>query len=390
MPGKAGDHDLKLGLQYLYARNVLDEQGSMNGVFSFATDRPFNAADPRTYPERLSIRVPGPAGQTSFTHSFAYFVQDKWRVTRNLTITLGLRYDVDIFPFAQPFNPLLSDGKYPVDTNNYQPRAGFAYNLDGRSVVRGGIGRYYEKLFVGQGSPLQATGVSGNSFVVTFPIGRSIRSKPGTSADRSDARQRPNGHRTLLNQTILPERSRATPDGPVRHPRSRDAPVYAGVVRYERQVGRTMSFGFDYIRNRGRNWVGFDLNPGSRSTPREPVCSFALIYWAWHGSSASAFAGSVINRFDTHWRPQVRWAQPQVERRFSGFWSARASSHSRARTGDNSGAPLANKHFQVLGEKHLDLNEGRSTPTGGTTDAQRACGSAADNRPDGECLGIGS
>ena len=31
-----------------------------NGTFSFNSDRAFNAADPSTYPERFSIRVPGP------------------------------------------------------------------------------------------------------------------------------------------------------------------------------------------------------------------------------------------------------------------------------------------------------------------------------------------
>ena len=107
VPGKGGDHDLKFGFQYLYARNELSEQGSMNGVFTFPGDRAFNAADPSTYPERLSIRVPVPAGVTSFTHSFAFYAQDKWRVTPKLTLNLGLRYDVDIFPFLQPLNPLL-------------------------------------------------------------------------------------------------------------------------------------------------------------------------------------------------------------------------------------------------------------------------------------------
>jgi outer membrane receptor protein involved in Fe transport len=102
----------------------------MNGVFTFPGDRPFNAADPSTYPERLSIRIPVPAGVTSFTHSFAGYLQDKWKVTAKLTVNVGLRYDVDIFPFAQDLNPLLT-GNYPVDRNNFQPRAGFAYNVDG-------------------------------------------------------------------------------------------------------------------------------------------------------------------------------------------------------------------------------------------------------------------
>ena len=39
----------------------MNEQGSMNGAFSFASDKAFNAADPSTYPERLTIRVPVPS-----------------------------------------------------------------------------------------------------------------------------------------------------------------------------------------------------------------------------------------------------------------------------------------------------------------------------------------
>jgi hypothetical protein len=74
-----------------------------------------------------------------------------------------------VFRFSQPDNPLLTGGS-PVDKNNIQPRAGFAFNVDGRSVIRGGIGRYYEKLFLGQVSPLQSNGVFGDSFIVNFPV----------------------------------------------------------------------------------------------------------------------------------------------------------------------------------------------------------------------------
>ncbi len=239
LPGKAGDHDLKLGFQYLYARNVLDEQGSMNGEFRHPSDLPFNAANPSTYPERLSIRVPEPAGQTSFTHSFAYFVQDKWRATRNLTITLGLRYDVDIFPFVQAYNPLLTPGEYPVDTNNYQPRAGFAYNLDGRSVIRGGIGRYYEKLFVGQASPLQANGVFGNSFVVDFPIG-AADSGPSNGRLPTDPMlvNGPTVNRQLLAQ-LYPAGTTTRNNGTVQYRQARpaDASSDTSVVRI-RATGR--------------------------------------------------------------------------------------------------------------------------------------------------------
>ena len=361
LPGKGGDHDLKFGFQYLYARNVLDEQGSMNGVFSFPSDRPFNAADPSTYPERLSIRVPGPAGQTSFTHSFGYYAQDKWRATRKLTITLGLRYDVDIFPFVQPNNPLLADGKYPVDTNNYQPRAGFAYNLDGRSVVRGGVGRYYEKFFVGQASPLQANGVFGNSFTVNFPTNAA---DPGPSAGRLPTdpmlRNGPVVNRTLLDQLYPPGTSARNTgvvqfDSPERQmPRSTQ--VSFG---YERQVGQTMSFGVDYVRNRGRNWVGFDLNPGFRvdTTRTGQIVRVDLLGLASRMGIAP-FASSVNDRFDYTGEIRYDGLNLQYERRFAGFWGARASYTLGNARGNNGGAALAGNSFQVLGEKNLDLNDG--------------------------------
>ena len=38
-----------------------------------------------------------------------------------------------------------SDG-YPVDKNNFQPRVGLTYDLGGgKSLVRGGYGRFYDK-----------------------------------------------------------------------------------------------------------------------------------------------------------------------------------------------------------------------------------------------------
>ena len=135
VPGQHGDHDLKFGFQYLYSENELYEQGSMNGVFTFPSDHAFNAADPSTYPERLTIRVPMPSGSRP---SSSYCVLRAGQVEGHqaLTLNLGLRYDVDIFQFTQPFNPLLTAGDYPVDKNNFQPRAGFAYNLiDGRSFA---------------------------------------------------------------------------------------------------------------------------------------------------------------------------------------------------------------------------------------------------------------
>ena len=62
IPGRGGSHDLKFGAQYQLGEHLREDQRSTQGVFTFGTDRDFNPADPSTYPERLTVRVPGPCG----------------------------------------------------------------------------------------------------------------------------------------------------------------------------------------------------------------------------------------------------------------------------------------------------------------------------------------
>ena len=127
LPGRRGDHDVKFGTQIQVVNHRFDDQTNMNGTFNFRSDVAFNPADPSTYPELLSIRVPSP--DSSFMHSKAIvgFVQDKWRLTPRLTFSLGLRYDVEITPIRAPVvAPLMDEnGDYPVDKDNFAPRLGW-------------------------------------------------------------------------------------------------------------------------------------------------------------------------------------------------------------------------------------------------------------------------
>src|SRR5262245_15413083 len=318
LPGHHGDHDVKAGFQYQYSGNELDEQGSMNGAFQFASDLEYSGANPSTYPERLAIRVPIPSHILTPLNSFAFFAQDKWRATKQLTINLGLRYDVDFFRFVQPYNPLLGSD-YPVDGNNLQPRAGFAYALNNRSVVRGGIGRYYEKLFNGQASPLQANGVFGESFIVNFPINSA---DPGPSNGRLPTDPMlvngPVVNRTLLDRlypqgTLTRNTATVQYDTPDRQmPRSTQ--VSFG---YERQIGATMSMGADYVHNDGRGWLAYDLNPGLRvNTTR----TGAIIRTDLLGLAAqlgiAPFPNSVLSRYDYSGRTKYDGLNLSLERRY--------------------------------------------------------------------------
>ncbi len=62
-------------------------------------------------------------------------------------MTYGLRYDFQDNPTPEVCNPLYPDTcQVPDDNNNWAPRVGFAWDIngDGKSVLRGGIGYFYD------------------------------------------------------------------------------------------------------------------------------------------------------------------------------------------------------------------------------------------------------
>jgi hypothetical protein len=69
---------------------------------------------------------------------YGAYVQDNWKVTPNLTLDFGLRYELD-----RRLHPI------PVDKNNFAPRVALAWDPfgDKKTTVRAGYGIYYSPIY---------------------------------------------------------------------------------------------------------------------------------------------------------------------------------------------------------------------------------------------------
>ncbi len=182
----AGAHSLRFGAETRLV-NWNEDSPDTHAAGYFTLDAGFTQADPQqpntaktsgTSMASLLLGIPasgdisGPTPYTLRSYFFAAFVQDDWKVARNLTLNFGVRYELETpyterydhlfygFDYTSP-NPVKVPGMnlrggplfanldgYPrrggnVDRNNFGPRAGFAWQVRPGTVLRGGYGLFY-------------------------------------------------------------------------------------------------------------------------------------------------------------------------------------------------------------------------------------------------------
>jgi hypothetical protein len=371
IPGWHGDHDFRLGTQYEYSGAFNRNDGNLNGTFSFGqNNNPFDAGNPRTYPDRFSIRVGGPSIFFEKAHYVSAFAQDKWRVNNRMTLSLGLRYDVEIIPIPETDDPLVET--YPVDKNNFQPRVGLTYDLGGgQSVIRGGYGRFDDKTHFELIGGLYTATPFTSSFNFTSPVG-AVDAGPRNGQFPTDP-YLVNG--PVVNTTQLAKdfpggqtirNTGASWDNPNRHVPYTDQ-VTAG---YERQLAGNMAISADYVHAFSRDLLmSKDLNAGLRQTTAvtspvqriypqpELVAAYQVLRQKYPGFADFTTA---VTQPQNIGKVDYDALLIAFNKRFSHNYSARVSYTLAYSRGNTSGSGVAGSGFQVLDDMHLELNEGPS------------------------------
>lgn len=180
-----GKHEYRMGWDIRRLRTMAFDAAGTNGQFIFGRAQTALPSATGTTGHSFASFLLGAPDQVSFTtlpypdvqirygYHAGYF-QDNWKVSQNLTLNLGMRYEVPIGWHMQNYqmsgvdlklpNPaagglpgaMIFAGSgagrtgtkrfYPTDFSDIGPRLGFAYKVTPKTVVRGGFGIYFQTL----------------------------------------------------------------------------------------------------------------------------------------------------------------------------------------------------------------------------------------------------
>ena len=142
-------HAIKFGFEF--RRTTVDSFNDLNerGTLKFS-----DLADFLTGTLSGGTLVAGNTSRNTSQNSEALYIQDSYRVTSQVTVNLGLRWDYfgvigDNSQFSV-YNPnvglVLKSQLYPKDFNNFSPRASVAWDVfgKGKTVLRAGVGVFYD------------------------------------------------------------------------------------------------------------------------------------------------------------------------------------------------------------------------------------------------------
>ena len=130
---QAGAHAFRAGVDFLYNDDTITFPRSIRGSYAFSSLATFSAG---SYNNAGFTQTFGATSVSQTNPNVGVYAQDEWHVRPNLTLNLGVRYDLQ---FLQAIH---------TDPDNLAPRIGFAWSPTDsrRTIVRGSAGIFYDRV----------------------------------------------------------------------------------------------------------------------------------------------------------------------------------------------------------------------------------------------------
>lgn len=294
----SGDHSMKFGVNYIHT--ILD------GYFYFGTrgySLTFGQSPTAIRALAQGFATPGILTALTFSDGasshfqeidqLAFYAQDDWKVTRNLTLNLGLRWDANIgnlpaqnnnrtinilrtlnHPLARAITSSEDDlSRTTPNWKEFQPRIGFAWDPwgDAKTSIRGGYGIFYDQIFQNL-SLFSATQSEPQVFQTAISL---------TAAQLATFRYGVDPLPTLpANFSFANLATGAV--GRINDPKATEPYVQKFSIGFQRELSSKMSINSDFVHTLGLFEPRFlNINPQIRqvcdplypgSTPADPRC----------------------------------------------------------------------------------------------------------------------
>ncbi len=318
-----GNHSIKFGAEYRLEKYPPRGFTNVTGNYNFGINatqqtalQGVNLSQGTTGFQLASFMLGGASGITmaqplaagTSKSQWALFLQDTWKVTRKLTLDYGLRWDYGTYAKEQygryaNFSPTVANPSagghpggqiYEAQCNckfaaNYPygigPRVGLAYQINSKTVVRGGFGMVYTGTTNASGSATNSADAGTPGFGLT--VGQFQNGIP--AAVLAQARfpnfdvnaGQPNGG-VVAAPTVLDPNA------------GRPAKQYQWSIGIQREINKDLVVEASYVGNRGVWWTGSNLTNAGSLSAQNVISPTTLSQYGF--SLNSATDGTLLNK----------------------------------------------------------------------------------------------
>jgi hypothetical protein len=241
---------------------------------------------------------------------FSLFIQDQWKLSSNVTLQYGLRWDAQLMPETvdpqtTAFARFLSDPRFPSDGTipdqwgMWQPRGGATWDVrgDGRSVVRASAGVYFARQnMLSQVGSVTTNGLQQQSIFVSTDNVRQFGAQPPTWPGVIVPAALPAGQFPLFTGVRVFHRDYENPR------------TYSYNTGYEQAFATDYAAYVDYTYARGRHLTRFiNYNRADAGSPFSPFLDETMATTSFGRSDYHGVTVGVRKRFSKGYQLEANY-----------------------------------------------------------------------------------